>query len=229
MAGAALLLVIGAALWLLMPHLPSADSLSSLLRSGHEDARAWHRRDPLAAVCAFCLAFGLMSALAMPGCSVLALGAGAVFGAWWGTLLVAVMSAAGATLSFGLARHVLRDRVRTRLGARLAAVDAGLKQDGHLYLFSLRLAPVIPYALVNPLMGLSSMSAWSFFWVSALGMLAGSALYATAGAGLADWSLGSASGVPAWQVAAGLTALALLPWVGRWCIRSWRRRGSRSP
>ena len=166
----------------------------------------------------FFLLFTLLSALALPGCSVLALGAGLCFGWVAGTLLVLVASTVGATLSFLAARHLWRDTVRSRWGHRLKTVEAGLARDGAFYLFALRMAPVIPYALVNPLMGLSSMSTRRFFLVSLLGMLAGSAAYVYAGTTLAqvrDWG-----DLFAPDLMAVLAGLAILPWLAR---AAWRR------
>jgi uncharacterized membrane protein YdjX (TVP38/TMEM64 family) len=68
-------------------------------------------------------------------------------------------------------------------------------------------------------MGLTRMPAWTFFWVSALGMAAGSAVYAVAGAGLGG--LAAAGSAPSLGlVLAALALLALLPWGARW---AWRR------
>ena len=168
--------------------------------------------------------FTLLSALAMPGCGLLALAAGLCFGWVAGTALVVLASTLGATLSFLAARHLLRDAVRQRWGRRLAVVEDGLARDGAFYLFSLRLAPVIPYALVNPLMGVSGMSTRQFFVVSLLGMLAGSAAYVYAGTALSQ--------AHSWQdvlspslvstLTAALFALALLPWLARALWRAVR-------
>ena len=192
---------------------PSLDALEPLWRGHHAGLLAWHGERPLEVLCVFCLVFTLMSALAIPGCSVLAIGAGAVFGLPAGALLVSLSSALGATLSFALARRFARAPLRRRFGARLDAIDAGLQRDGALYLFSLRMAPIVPYALLNPLMGLSSMPVWTFFWVSAVGMLAGSGVYAAAGAGIGQWAAG---GLPSMAVLASFTLMAALPWAWRW-------------
>jgi uncharacterized membrane protein YdjX (TVP38/TMEM64 family) len=168
---------------------------------------------------AFFAIFTLLSALALPGCSVLALAAGACFGWAGGTALVALASSLGATLSFLAARHWWREAVHRRWGHRLAPLQAGLARDGVWYLFALRMVPVVPFPVLNPLMGLSDMPARLFFSVSLLGMLAGSAAFVYAGTALgAGMSLTS---VPLWGAVAGLSALALLPPLVRW---HWRRR-----
>ena len=119
-------------------------------------------------------------------------------------------------MSFLAARHLWRDAVQRRWGHRLKRLHANLARDGGYYLFSLRVAPVIPFGLINPLMGLSAMSTRKFFGVSLLGMLAGSAAYVYAGTALAraqGWrDLASPS------MFAALLLLAALPWTARW---SW--------
>jgi uncharacterized membrane protein YdjX (TVP38/TMEM64 family) len=188
---AVLLIVIACALvWAPSWLVPLQDRLHALVAGGED----WHERWPAATVLAFCLLFAAMSASSLPGCSVLALGAGAVFGPALAALLITVSSALGALVPFYLARHVGRESLRRRFARQFEAIDQGVQHAGLRYLLLLRLAPVIPYALVNPLMGLTTMRGWTFFWVSALGMLAGSAVYALAGAGLGAWALPSVTG-----------------------------------
>jgi uncharacterized membrane protein YdjX (TVP38/TMEM64 family) len=187
----------------------------------------WQAQSPAGTVLAFVLLFAAVSALAVPGASVLALAAGVLFGPWWGTLLITVASAAGATLPFLAARRWLRDALLRRRGWRewLARVDTGVARDGAWYLFSLRVAPVIPFPIANPLFGLTCLPAWTFFWVSAVGMSLGSAAYAFAGAGIADWTLAADAGLP-WGLLLGLALLALLPWPLRRWLKTLRPRPS---
>ncbi len=169
--------------------------------------------------------FTVLSALALPGCSVLALAAGLCLGWLPGTLLVALASSVGATFSFLATRHLVRDRMRRRWGHRLAGIDAGLARDGAFYLFMLRLAPVIPYPLINPLMGLSAMPVRQFFVVSLLGMLAGSAAYVYAGTVLGSVQRWQDLLSPGLWAAAGL--LLALPVIARHAWRAWGVRQAR--
>jgi uncharacterized membrane protein YdjX (TVP38/TMEM64 family) len=168
----------------------SLDALQALLRRLVMQGAAWYALSPAVTVAAFVLVFAALSALALPGSSILAVGAGAVFGVAFGALLVAGASALGATLPFLFARRFGRVRLRDRFPDWWHAIDAGVARRGVRYLLLLRLAPVIPFAVVNPLMGLTTMRTWTFFWASALGMLFGSFLYTAAGAGLSFWAQG---------------------------------------
>lgn len=195
------------------------------LRSHHAALQALGAERPWSAgACFFCV-FTLMSALALPGCGLLALAAGACFGVVGGTALVLVASTLGATLSFLAARHWWRDAVRRRWGHRLAKIEAGLARDGALYLFTLRVAPVIPFALLNPLMGLSAMPTRQFFAISLVGMAAGSAAYVYAGSTLAGATGGA--GVGSAPVLGALLALSVLPWLARALWRARQLRGLR--
>ena len=193
---------------------------ASWLQSRQGELRSLHAEQPIFFSAALFMLFTLMSALALPGCSVLALAAGLCMGWLPGTLLVVLASSVGATRSFLAARPLWRDGVRKRFGHRLARVEDGLARDGAFFLFSLRVAPVIPYAFINPLMGLSAMPTRQFFSVSVLGMLAGSAAYVYAGT-----TLGRAQGwldIFSPSLLAALALLAALPWAARFAWQSWR-------
>lgn len=216
---AALLLAVGALLCCALGTVPDL----AWLQSRQAELRALHAENPIAlAACLFCC-LTVLSALALPGCSALALAAGAYFGMGVGTALVLLASTVGATASFLAARHLLRGAVQRRWGPRLAAVESGLARDGAFYLFSLRVAPLIPYGLVNPLMGLSKMPLRQFFWISLLGMLAGSAAYVYAGVALGSGAGPSTGWSGLWspRVMLALGLLAVLPWCGRAVWRRW--------
>lgn len=143
--------------------------------------------------------------LNLPGAAVLGLVAGAIFGTLAGTVLVSFASSIGATMACALSRYLFRDLVQRRFADRLKRVNAGLHDEGALYLFSLRLLPVIPFFIINLVMGLTTLRLTTFYWVSQLGMLPGTFLFVNAGnqLGLID--------SPAGIISPGLlTALALI-------------------
>ncbi|HET7160007.1 MAG TPA: TVP38/TMEM64 family protein, partial [Burkholderiales bacterium] len=132
---------------------------------------------PVQAGVVFLLGYIVVTGLSLPGAAVLTLVAGALFGLLWGTLIVSFASSIGATLAFLSSRYLLRDGVRTRFGDKLKAVDDGIKKDGAFYLFALRLVPAFPFFLINLAMGLTPIRTRTFYWVSQLGMLAGTLVY----------------------------------------------------
>ena len=167
----------------------------------------------------------LLAMLALPGASLLMLLAGAGFGAVAGTLLCLTACTVGASFSMLAVRHFLQPKVRRIMGGRLAGFDRRIAADGPAYLLSLRLLPVIPFALVNAAAGLSGMKAWTFTWVSFVGMLAGTFVYVNAGSELAR--IETAGDIYSPRVLFSLAALALLPWVVRLVQGAWQR-GARS-
>ncbi|WP_138469090.1 FAD-dependent oxidoreductase [Poseidonocella sp. HB161398] len=177
---------------------------------------------PVATAGLFFLGYVAVTALSLPLALWMTLAAGALFGFWQGLALVSFASAIGATLAFLTARYLARDWVRARLGRRADGLDAGLARDGAFYLFSLRLVPVVPFFALNLLMGLTPVPVWTFYWVSQLGMLAGTAVYVNAGTKLA--ALDSLSGIVSAPMLASFAALALFPWAARGAIGLWRRR-----
>ena len=154
-----------------------------------------------------------VTALSLPGAAIMTLLAGAVFGLVVGTVLVSFASSLGATLAMLVARYLLRGPVQARFGARLAEIDKGVQREGAFYLFTLRLVPVFPFFLVNLLMGLTAMKARSFYWVSQLGMLAGTLVYVNAGTQLAQ--LRSVQDILSPALVGSFVLLGLFPLIAR--------------
>ncbi len=137
------------------------------------------------AAMSYFLVYVIVFTLALPAGAVLTLAGGAIFGFWWGVLLVSFASSIGSLFAFLAARYLLRDWVNIKFGARLNAINLGVEKEGAFYLFTLRLVPIFPPALINLAMGLSSIKSSTFYWVSQLGMLAGTAVFINAGTELA--------------------------------------------
>jgi uncharacterized membrane protein YdjX (TVP38/TMEM64 family) len=127
----------------------------------------------------------LSAALSLPGAAVLTIAAGALFGLVTGTVIVSFASSIGATLACFVSRFLLRDWVQGKFGTRIAKVNEGIEKEGAFYLFTLRLIPVFPFWLINLAMGVTKMRLLTFYWVSQLGMLAGTVVYVNAGKELA--------------------------------------------
>jgi len=180
-------------------------------------AETWRQASPLAFALGFTLLFTLLSALSLPGCCALALAAGTAFGTLPGILLVGLASTLGATLSFLAARHFARDAVQRRLGHRLPQLDAGIARHGPWGLFWLRLLPVLPFPVLNPLLGLSRLSLPAFFWPSLAGLTLGSVPYVWAGGALvAGWQGGQLN---VWMLAGAALLLAATAWAAQQGLR----------
>ena len=136
---------------------------------------------PVLASAVYFVAYVAVTALSLPGATILTLAGGAAFGLLWGLLLVSFASSIGATLAFLTSRFLLRDAIQARYGDRLKAINEGVRRDGAFYLFTLRLVPVFPFFIVNLVMGLTPIRTWTFYGISQIGMLAGTIVYVYAG------------------------------------------------
>jgi pyruvate/2-oxoglutarate dehydrogenase complex dihydrolipoamide dehydrogenase (E3) component/uncharacterized membrane protein YdjX (TVP38/TMEM64 family) len=181
-----------------------------------------YQRHPWRVVGAYFGVYVLATALSLPGAALITLAGGALFGLFWGTVIVSFASSIGATLAFLASRFLLRDMVQARFGRRLAEIDRGLERDGAFYLFTLRLIPVVPFFLINLLMGLTRMKALTFYAVSQVGMLAGTLVYVNAGTQLAR--LDSLQGILSPALIGSFVLLGFFPLIARRAVAAWQRR-----
>ena len=170
---------------------------------------AWYGSHPLATALCFFAVYVAVTALSLPGATIMTLAAGAIFGLGWGTLFVSFASSMGATLAFLASRFLLRDWVQQKFGRQLRAINEGVEKDGAQYLFTLRLIPAVPFFVINLAMGLTPLRTWTFYWVSQVGMLAGTLVYVNAGTQLAQ--LESASGILSPGLIGAFVLLGLFP------------------
>jgi pyruvate/2-oxoglutarate dehydrogenase complex dihydrolipoamide dehydrogenase (E3) component/uncharacterized membrane protein YdjX (TVP38/TMEM64 family) len=190
------------------------------LQASRAQLVAWRQAAPLTTATAFVGVYVLVTGLSLPGATVLTLAGGAIFGLLQGTVLVSIGSTLGATAACLLARTLLREPVRRRFGPRLGPIEAGVRRDGVAYLLSLRLVPVVPFVLVNLLMGLTPMPLLPFALVSQLGMLPATLVYVNAGTQLGQ--LTSLRGLLSPALLASFALLGLLPWIVKLLLGRWR-------
>ena len=186
------------------------------------NVKQWRQQNLMGFATLFFTLYVLVTATSLPVAVWMTLAAGALFGFWWGLLLVSFASSIGATLAFLLSRYLLRDWVQAKLGNYSQTINTGLEKDGVFYLFSLRLIPALPFFAVNLLMGLTVMKSWRFYWVSQLGMLLGTAVYVNAGTQLSQ--LTSISDISSAFLLMSFAALGLLPWMARFAVDFYQRR-----
>jgi uncharacterized membrane protein YdjX (TVP38/TMEM64 family) len=217
---ALLALVVIALSWLLRDQLTLAEL------SRHEATL----REFIAEHPALSLAVGLavyvaITGLSLPGATVLSLVYGWLFGFWRSLVLVSFASTTGATLAFLLSRFLFREALLRRFGERLQKFNAALEREGAFYLFTLRLVPVVPYFVVNVVMGLTPLRTWTYWWVSQLGMLPATAVFVWAGASvpsLQQLAERGTSGIVTPQLIAAFVCLGVFPLVVKRAMAWWR-------
>jgi uncharacterized membrane protein YdjX (TVP38/TMEM64 family) len=150
---------------------------------------AYVRANPVQAGLIFFLVYVGVTGLSLPGAAVMTLAGGAIFGLLWGTVIVSFASTFGATLAFLASRFLLRDWVQGRFGDKLKPINDGVEKEGAFYLFALRLVPAFPFFVINLVMGLTPIRIWTFYWVSQIGMFAGTIVYVYAGTQLGEFRI----------------------------------------
>ena len=169
----------------------------------------YYEENSVLVVGAYILIYIVMAALSLPGAAVMTLLGGALFGRLVGTIAVSFASTIGATLAFLVARFLLRDWVQAKVGDKLKAINDGIEKEGAFYLFTMRLIPAFPFWFINLAMGLSKMPLRKFYWVSQIGMLAGTFVYVNAGTELAK--IDSLQGILNPTLIISFVALGLFP------------------
>ncbi|MEO8059946.1 MAG: FAD-dependent oxidoreductase [Burkholderiales bacterium] len=192
------------------------------LKNQQQSLQATYQARPVAVLAGFFVAYVMATALSVPGATVLTLAAGAMFGLLTGLVVVSFASSIGALLAFLGARYLLRDTIQARFGKQLGPINEGMQRDGAFYLLTLRLVPVFPFFLVNLLAGLTPIAARRFYWVSQLGMLAGTVVYVNAGAQLAG--IRSLSDVFSPGLLLSFALLGVLPLIGKGIVNALQRR-----
>lgn len=187
-------------------------SLANLAQ--YEDSlRTLHAEHPVLVFLSVFAIFVAVTALSLPFSTVLTVVCGWYFPFWRALVLVSFASTAGATLAFWLSRYLLRDVVRHRFGERLTGINESLERDGAFYLFSLRLVPVIPFFVLNAVMGLTPIRTRTFWWVSQVGILPVNLVWVAVGASAPSLRVldeQGLSGLPTTQIAIAFTLLGLL-------------------
>jgi len=165
---------------------------------------AYTRANPLQAAAAYFAVYVVVTGLSLPGAAVMTLIGGAIFGLLWGTVIVSFASSIGATLAFLASRLLLRDWVQGKFGDKLKPINSGVEKEGAFYLFALRLVPAFPFFVINLAMGLTPIRTWTFYWVSQVGMLAGTIVYVYAGTTLGEFRISI-------ELLAAFTLLGIFP------------------
>ena len=192
------------------------------LKGSQAKLQALYAGEPLVVIAGYMAVYILVTALSLPGAVVLGLAGGALFGFWLGTLVVSCASTIGATLACYVARVLLREWVQTRFATALATVNQGIAQEGAFYLFTLRLIPIVPFFVINLVMGLTRMPLFTFFWVSQVGMLLGTMVFVNAGKELAK--IDSLAGIVSPGLLLSFVLLGAFPITMKKGL-AWYRRG----
>lgn len=183
-----------------------------------------YEQQPLLTAAVYFIIYVIAASLSFPGAALLTIIGGMIFGLWTGLLLVSFASSIGATLAFLASRFLLRDWVQNKFSSYLGSVNQGIEKDGAFYLFTLRLIPLVPFFVINLVMGVTPMRVTVFYLVSQIGMLAGTAVYVNAGAELGAVEEFSTAGILSWPLVLSFVLLAIFPFIARAIVGVVQRR-----
>lgn len=205
----------GAAVGLLL----FGDRLSfETLADNREALELWRDSNYPAAVATFMAAYALAVAFSFPGAVWLTLAAGFLFGTVPATAMVVIAATAGATAIFLAARTGLGDLLRDKAGGWLSRLERGIGENAVSFMLTLRLVPAVPFFVANLAPAFLGVPLRTYLWTTALGIIPGTAVYASVGAGLGAVfaagerpDLGIIFTLPVLGPLLGLAALSALP------------------
>ena len=174
---------------------------------------AYYHANPAQTIAVYFFVYVAIAAFSLPGAGITTLIGGAIFGVVTGVIVVSFASTIGATLAFLMSRFVLGEWVQSKYGEKLKTLNDGMAKEGAFYLFALRLVPAFPFFIVNLLMGLTKIRTWTFYWVSQIGMFAGTIVYVYAGTQLGQFNV-------SWQLGLAFVLLGIFPIIAKKIIDS---------
>ncbi|MBF0194806.1 MAG: FAD-dependent oxidoreductase [Magnetococcales bacterium] len=181
----------------------------AFFKSQQDAIAIFYTNNPTQTMLIYFTIYVIVTGLSLPGAAIMTLAGGAIFGVVSGTIIVSFASTIGATLAFIASRYLLRDFIISKFGDKLTTIDEGIKKDGALYLFTLRLVPAFPFFVINMVMGLTALPTITFYIVSQVGMLAGTIVYVNAGTQIAQ--LDSLAGILSPELMGSFILLGIFP------------------
>lgn len=132
----------------------------------------------------FVVFYVVVTALSIPGATVLTLAGGFLFGTLLGGILVAVAATLGSTIVYAAVKTSLGDHLRARAGPAIKAMESGFRANAISYMLFLRLVPAFPFFVVNLAPAVLGVQPPIFIVATALGILPATFIYASVGSGL---------------------------------------------
>lgn len=192
------------------------------LKSQQDQFKDYYAQNSALTLVLYFLIYVAVTAMSLPGATILTLAGGLLFGLAQGTIMVSISSTTGATLAFLVSRFFLKDTVQTKFKSRLKALNDGFAKEGAFYLFSLRLIPIFPFFMINLIMGVLPIKTWQFFVVSMIGMFPGTIAYVNAGSQLSQ--LDSPSGILSLEMILSFALLGIIPLIAKKSVQFFRHQ-----
>ncbi len=159
------------------------------LRDNREALIAFRDGHYLLTVLGFVIAYVVIVGFSLPGALIATLTGGFLFGTLAGSLFSVTGATLGATIIFLAARHGLGEKLKERMDASQGAINKikkGLDENQWSMLFFIRLVPAVPFFVANLIPAFLAVPLYRFFVSTFLGIIPGSLVYSSVGAGLGE-------------------------------------------
>ena len=168
----------------------------------------------------------VVAALMFLPCLPFTLATGFIFKTVRGSILICIASTIASIVAFLIGRYLARGLVERNLGGKnstLRVIDNAIQQDGFRVVFLIRLSPIHPYAVLNYLFGLTSVTMRDYAFASFFAMLPTTVMEVYSGAALSsieDISHGDTSAVNSALLGVGMlvtiaVSIIITVWVRR--------------
>lgn len=181
----------------------------------------------LLTLAAYAAIYAVAVAVSVPGAAALTIAGGFLFGQFVGCAAAVTAATVGATALFLAARTALGEPLRARAGPWLRRLEQGFADNALSYLLVLRLVPLFPFFVVNLVPAFLGVRLRVFVIGTFIGIIPGTFVYASVGAGLGELFEAGGDFTPADVLSpeivvalVGLALLALLPVA----YKTWTRR-----
>ncbi|MEE8495669.1 MAG: VTT domain-containing protein, partial [Xanthomonadales bacterium] len=128
-------------------------------------------QSPIRTAAVFFLIYFVGTSCSLPVAGVLSVVSGIIFGPVTGFLISLWAGTLGGTIALFSTRFLFHDLIKRRFSVHLDVINKGIEKEGAFYLFGLRMVPVIPFWLLNLLVGMTSMRVPVFFIATLCGMV----------------------------------------------------------
>jgi len=180
-------------------------------------------QSPMVTVAVFFFVFFAGTSCSLPITGALTVASGIVFGALTGFSISLLASTLGGTVALYSTRFIFHDLIKRRFPGQVDLVNKGIEKEGAFYLFGLRMIPVIPFWLLNLLMGLTSMRVPVFMLATLFGMVPVMLILAYTGSQLGEIETFSMAAIFTPGLILSLTLLGSFPFLAKAFVGFARR------
>ncbi|KIN70649.1 putative membrane protein [Sulfitobacter noctilucae] len=160
-----------------------------MLRENREALLAFRDSNFVLTVLVFLAVYICIVGFSLPGALIATLTGGFLFGTALGTFINITAATSGAVLIFLAARMGLGNRLKERMEASeglVSKIKKGIDENQWSMLFFIRLVPAVPFFVANLIPAFVGVPLYRFVISTFLGIIPGSLVYTSVGAGLGE-------------------------------------------